>query len=209
MAVEEISRLRPVPIVGQGGAGKTQLAEAMLFTAGATKTLGRPDDGSAVMDFEPEELARHISISSSFHHYNWKKTEAIVANTPGYSAFLPECFNTMRAVDGVIFVVSAGGDLKVEAEKIFDEIGRLELPRIAFVSRLERERMNFAAALNDLETALQAKPVVLTLPLGEEAAFNGIIDVLAMKALIYADANGRPREEELSGDLRAHAEEAR
>jgi elongation factor G len=209
MAVEEISRLRTIAIVGQGGAGKTQLAEAMLYTAGATKVLGRPDDGSAVMDFEPEELARHISISSSFHHLNWKKTEAIVANTPGYTAFLPECFNTMRAVDGVVFVASAGGDLKVEAEKIFDEIKRLELPRIAFVSRLERERMNFAAALNDLEKTLEAKPVVLTLPIGEEAGFNGVIDVLAMKALIYADANGKAREEELSGDLRARAEDAR
>jgi len=209
MAVEDISRLRTIAIVGQGGAGKTQLAEAMLYTAGATKVLGRPDDGSAVMDFEPEELARHISISSSFHHLNWKKTEAIVANTPGYSAFLPECFNTMRAVDGVVFVASAGGDLKVEAEKIFDEIKRLDLPRIAFVSRLERERMNFAAALNDLEKTLDAKPVVLTLPIGEEAGFNGVIDVLAMKALTYADANGKAREEELSGDLRARAEEAR
>ena len=209
MAVEEIGRLRTLAIVGQGGAGKTQLAEAMLFTAGATKTLGRPDDGSAVMDFEPEELARHISISSSFHHYNWKKTEAIVANTPGYSAFLPECFNTMRAVDGVVFVASAGGDLKVEAEKIFDEVKRLELPRIAFVSRLERERMNFAAALADLEKTLEANPVALTLPLGEEAAFNGVIDVLAMKALVYGDTNGKPREEELSGDARTRAEEAR
>ena len=209
MAVEEIGRLRTVAIVGQGGAGKTQLAEAMLYTAGATKALGRPDDGSAVMDFEPEELARHISISSSFHHLNWKKTEAIVANTPGYSAFLPECFNTMRAVDGVIFVASAGGDLKVEAEKIFDEIKRLDLPRIAFVSRLERERMKFTAALDDLEKTLEAKPVVLTLPIGEEAGFNGIIDVLAMKALVYADTNGKPREEELSGDLLARAQEAR
>ena len=209
MAVEDISRLRTIAIVGQGGAGKTQLAEAMLFTAGATKALGRPDDGSAVMDFEPEELARHISISSSFHHLNWKNTEAIVANTPGYTAFLPECFNTMRAVDSVVFVASAGGDMKVEAEKIFEEIKRLNLPRIAFVSRLERERMNFAAALADLEKTLEAKPVALTLPIGEEAGFNGVIDLLSMKALTYADANGKAREEELSGDLRARADEAR
>src|SRR5271168_2367091 len=209
MAVEEIGRLRTIAIVGQGGAGKTQLAEAMLFTAGATKALGRPDDGSAVMDFEPEELARHISISSSFHHYNWKKTEAIIANTPGYTAFLPECFNTMRAVDGVVFVASAGGDLKVEAEKVFDEVKRLDLPRIVFVSRLERERMNFAAALDDLEKTLEARPVVLTLPIGEETAFTGVVDLLSMKALTYADANGKAREEELTGDLRVRAEDAR
>src|ERR1700728_2871851 len=183
MAVEDISRLRTIAIVGQGGAGKTQLAEAMLCTAGATKVLGRPDDGSAVMDFEPEELARHISISSSFHHLNWKKIEAIVANTPGYTAFLPECFNTMRAVDGVVLVASAGGDLKVEAEKIFEEVVRLDLPRIAF-----------AAALDDLDKTLEARPVVLTLPIGEETALTGVIDLLSMKALTYADSNGNARE---------------
>jgi elongation factor G len=209
MAVEEIGRLRSIAIVGQGGTGKTQLAEAMLFTAGATTRLGRPDDGSALMDIEPEEIARHISISSSFHHLNWKKTEVILANTPGYGAFLPDCFATMRAVDGVVFVASAGADLKVESEKIFEEINRLGLPRIAFVSRLDRERMSFTAAMNDLEKALAAKPIALTLPIGEETAFAGVIDVLAMKALVYGDTSGKAKEEELSGDLKNRVEAAR
>ena len=209
MAVEEIGRLRSIAIVGQGGTGKTQLAEAMLFTAGATTRLGRPDDGTALMDIEPEEISRHISISSSFHHLNWKKTEVILANTPGYSAFLPDCFATMRAVDGVVFVASPGADLKVESEKIFEEINRLGLPRIAFVSRLDRERMSFAAAMTDLEKALAAKPIALTIPIGEEAAFAGVIDVLAMKALTYADTSGKAKEEELSGDLKNRAAAAR
>jgi len=209
MAVEEIGRLRSIAIVGQGGTGKTQLAEAMLFTAGATTRLGRPDDGTAQMDFEPEELARQISISSSFHHLNWKRTEVILANTPGYTAFLPESFATMRAVDGAIFVASAGGDLKVESEKIFDEIKRLDLPRLVFVSRLDRERMSFTAAIADLEKALGAKPVVLTLPIGEESTLSGVIDVVAMKALIYGDASGKPKEEELSGELKQRADTAR
>jgi elongation factor G len=209
MSVEEVGRLRTIAIVGQGGVGKTQLAEAMLFTSGAATRLGRPDDGTALMDIEPEEVARHISISSSFHHLNWKKTEVILANTPGYTAFLPDSFATMRAVDGVVFVVSAGGDLKVEAEKIYDQINERNLPRIAFVSRLDRERMKFDSAVKDLEKALDAKPVVLTLPIGEELDFNGVIDVLAMKALIYSDASGKAKEQELSGELKTVAEAAR
>jgi elongation factor G len=209
MAVEEIGRLRTIALVGQGSIGKTQLAEAMLFTAGMTTRLGRPDDGTALMDFEPEELSRHISISSSFHHLNWKRTEVILANTPGYSAFLPDAFSTLRAVDGVVFVASAGADLKVESEKIYEQINRLSLPRIAFVSRLDRERMDFDAAMTDLEKALGAKPIALTLPVGAETAFSGVIDVLAMKALSYPDSSGKAKEDELSGDLRARAEAAR
>lgn len=209
MSVEETGRLRTIAIVGQGGAGKTQLAEAMLFTAGATTRLGRPDDGTAVMDTEPEEVARQISITSSFHHLNWKRTEVIFANTPGYSAFLPDSFAAMRVVDGVVFVASGGGDLKVEAQKLFDHINELGLPRIAFVSRLDKERMSFDAAMTDLEKNLGARPVALTLPIGEELNFSGVIDVLAMKALTYGDTSGKAKEEALSGDLKARAEEAR
>ncbi len=209
MAVEEIGRLRSIAIVGQGATGKTQLAEAMLFTAGAVTRLGRPDDGTASMDFEPEELARKSSVSSAFHHYNWKRNEIIFADTPGYTVFLPDSFATMRAVDAVVFVATAGGDLKVESEKIWDEINRLNLPRIAFVSRLDRERTSFDGAISDLEKTLEARPVVLTIPIGAEASFGGVVDLLTMKALVYADTGGKPREEELGGELKARAEAAR
>src|SRR6266446_3681548 len=146
----------------------------MLFTAGVTTRLGRPDDGSAAMDFEPEELSHHVSINSSFHHLNWKKNEIILANTPGYSAFLPDSFNTMHAVDAVVYVASPGSDLKVESEKIWDAAKELNLPRLAFVSRLERERTNYESALNDLEKVLEAKPALLTIPIGSETNFTGV-----------------------------------
>jgi elongation factor G len=209
MAVEEIGRLRTIALVGQGGTGKTQLAEAMLFTAGATTRLGRPDDGTAVMDFEPEELSRHVSISSAFHHLNWKRTEVILADTPGYTAFLPDSFTTLGAVDGVVLLLTPGGDLKVESEKIWEAANELGLPRIAFVSRLDRERTNFDAALKDLEKTLGAKPAVIALPVGEELSFKGVVDVLAMKAFTYTDTSGKAKEGELSGDLKKRAEQAR
>src|SRR6266851_5302115 len=119
MAVEEIGRLRTIAIVGQGGAGKTMLAEAMLFTAGMTTRLGRPDDGTATMDFE--------------------------------------------------------------SERIWEAAGELGLPRIAFVSKLERERSNFELALKDLAGVLEAKPAPLCLPIGLETAFSGIVDLINMK----------------------------
>jgi len=209
MAVEEIGRLRTIAIVGQGGTGKTQTAEAMLFTAGAITRLGRPDDGTAAMDFEPEEIHRHISISSAFHHLEWKRTEVILADTPGYNAFLNDCFNTLRAVDGAVFVATPGADLKVESEKVWNAIVEANIPRIVFVARLDRERTSFGAAMTDLEKSLQAHPVPITLPIGEELALGGVIDVLSMKALIYADGSGKPREEELPAALRELAEAAR
>ncbi|HXW82964.1 MAG TPA: elongation factor G [Candidatus Binataceae bacterium] len=209
MAVEEVGRLRTIAMVGQGGTGKSQLAEAMLFTAGATTRLGRPDDGSAVMDFEPEELHRGISISSSFHHLNWKKTEVILANTPGYSAFLPDTFNTLRAVDGVVMLISPGSDLKVESEKIWEQLDALGLPRIAFVSRLDRERASFDAALKDLQEGLSAKAVALTLPIGAETNLSGVVDVMSGKALVHGDTSGKPREVDLNAEQKAAADKAK
>src|SRR5258708_33716111 len=202
MAVEEIGRLRTIAIVGQGGTGKTQAADAMLFTAGETNRPGSPDDGSAAMDFEPEENKHHISISSAFHHLNWKKTEVILADTPGYTAFLPETITTLRAVDGVVLLISPGSDTKVESEKIWAATADLKLPRIAFVSRLDRERTSFDAAMKDLEKVLRARAVALTIPIGEELGFKGGVDVLAMKALTYAHTAGKFREEGLYGQLK-------
>jgi elongation factor G len=209
MAAEEIGRLRTVAIVGQGSTGKTQLAEAMLFTASAITRLGRPDDGTAAMDFEPEELHRKISIGSAFHHYAWKKDEVILADTPGYQAFLPDSFAAMQVVDGLVFIATAGGDLKVESEKIWAELNRLQLPRVAFISRLDRERQSFDSAMADLEKSLDAHPVALTLPIGSELTLNGVIDVLAMKALIYSDINGKPKEQPLDDEQKSRAETAR
>ena len=160
------------------------------------------------MDFEPEELSRHESISSAFHHLDWKRSTVIIADTPGYASFLPDTFNTLHAVDAIVLVVSPGADLKVETEKIWDAAQAANLPVIAFVSRLDRENTKLDNAVADLNR-LDAKPAVLTVPIGTDNSLSGVIDVLNMKALRYADNTGKPKEEDLSGDLLALAEEAR
>src|SRR5260370_29913195 len=106
-------------------------------------------------------------------------------------------------------LISPGADNKVESEKIWAAPEDLKLPRIAFVSRLDRERTSFDAAMKDLEKVLGARAVALTIPIGEELGFKGVVDVLAMKALTYADTSGKFKEEELSADLKTQAEAAR
>jgi elongation factor G len=206
--MEEVGRLRTIALIGQGGAGKTQLAEAALYTAGAITRLGRTDDGTATMDFEPEELSRHVSISSGFHHLDWKRHTVILADTPGYSPFLVDTIMTLHAVDAVVIAVSPGADLKVEAEKVFEAAQQRGLPTIAFVSRLDRENTSLDNALADLR-AIGANPVALALPIGTENNLSGVIDLLNLRELRYSDTSGKAREEELSGELLTQATEAR
>ncbi|HMA80441.1 MAG TPA: GTP-binding protein, partial [Candidatus Binatia bacterium] len=97
MAVAELEKLRNVGILGQGGSGKTSLGEAMLFTAGATPRLGKVQDGTSALDYEPEEIKHHVSVSTAFHSLSWKKYPMNLIDTPGYAAFLADSINCMRA----------------------------------------------------------------------------------------------------------------
>ena len=103
MAAMELENLRSVGILGQGGSGKTSLAEAMLFAAGATQRLGRVQDGTSIFDYEPEEIKHQVSISSAFHSLSWKKHSLTVADTPGYAAFLADSINCTRAFGAAVF----------------------------------------------------------------------------------------------------------
>jgi len=100
MAIAELDKLRNVGILGQGGCGKTSLGEAMLFAAGATQRLGKVQDGTSVLDYEPEEIKHHTSISTAFHSLTWKKSPFELIDTPGYAAFLADSVNCMRAFGG-------------------------------------------------------------------------------------------------------------
>src|SRR6266850_8133345 len=190
MPSEEVARLRNVAIVGQGGAGKTTVADALLFAAGATTRLGRVDDGSSAFDIEPEEARRKTSITASLHHAPWRKHELNLIDTPGYSPFLHDTRNCLRAASGVVLVLGpTGGEIKVETEKVWAWCEELGLPRIGFVTRLDRERATVDHALEDLK-ALGAKPAVLQVPIGSEAQLRGVIDVLSGRAFLYQGESG-------------------
>lgn len=208
MAVE-VTQLRNIGIIGQGGGGKTSLADAMLFTAGATTRRGNVDDGSSAFDFEPEETRRKLSLTTAFHHAPWKKQHVTLVDTPGYINFLTDGLNAMRACTAALFVLEPSrGGVKVEAERLWSRAEQLALPCVGFVTKMDRENADFEAALHDASTILQAKPVPVQIPIGSAESFRGVIDLIGMQALI-AQPDGSVKEEAIPADLADAAKTAR
>jgi elongation factor G len=206
---EDVKLVRSVGVVGQGGVGKTSLADALLFAGGAVTRVGRTDDGSSNFDFEPEEIRRKITLTTTGYHLTWKKHEITLLDMPGYANFLPDTLNCMRACTGIIFVLAPASDeLRVEAETIWARAAELKLPVIGCVSRMDRERADFEAAVRDLRKILGANPVPIHYPIGTAEGFRGIVDLVKMTALI-AQADGSLKEEPIPGDLQDEAQAAR
>lgn len=206
---DDVQLVRTVGIVGQGGVGKTSLADALLFAAEAVNRLGRVDDGTSNFDFEPEEIRRKISLTTAVFHFPWKKHSIHLLDMPGYSNFLSDTMLCMRACTGIVYVQApAAGEIRVEAEKVWNRAAELGLPVVAFVTRMDRENASFEAALEDMKKVLGAKPVPLQLPLGQAEGFRGVIDLLSMKALVATETGGH-REEPIPADLVEAAQAAR
>lgn len=206
----EPNRLRNIAIMAHGKAGKTTLAEAMLFDGGASDRLGRVDDGSSIMDFEPEEIKRSLSISSSFNHLEWNKHKINIVDTPGDANFIIDTKNSLQAVDGAVIVVDAVAGVEVQTEKVWEYANQFSLPRLFFVSKMDRERANFHQSLADIQKVLTPKAIPLTVPIGGEDSFAGVVDVLAQKAFYFAtNLSGQMREDEIPADLKDEVKNAR
>lgn len=197
-----VEQTRTFCLIGHGGSGKTSLAEAMLFVAGMTDRLGKVDNGSSVLDSEPEEIARQVSISAAFHDLKWQKHQLYLADTPGDDNFLNDARASLRAVDGAILVADAFDGVKVAGERAFGFATDFGVPKLAVVNKLDRERARFEKALPILEDALQVRPVPVALPIGQEADFRGVVDLLKEKAYIYAgDETGKMTTEDVPADM--------
>lgn len=184
----EPSNIRNIGTFGHGGEGKTSLAEAMLFDTGENTRLGRVDDGSSMMDYEPEEINRKISISASLGHFEWNKHEFHLLDTPGYANFIAEAKASMRVVDGAIIVVGANSEVKVNTEAVWGYANDFEVPRILFVSKMDTERADFFKVVEEVKKAFPYQPAVpVMLPMGKEAGFSGVVDLIHRKAYVYRD----------------------
>ncbi|MCK4426210.1 MAG: GTP-binding protein, partial [Deltaproteobacteria bacterium] len=172
----DVSNIRNFALVAQSGSGKTSLAEAMLFTAKATSRMGKVDDGSSVLDFEPEEVKRNMSVSTAFHHLTWKKAEVYLMDAPGDDNFLAEAKTAIRAADNVLFVVDAVNPVKPQTQKVWSIIKDSGLPVIMCVNKMDKERADFQKAVDAIKQALDLRLVPVSLPLWEHEDFRGIVD---------------------------------
>ncbi len=202
----DVKEVRNIAILSHGAAGKTSLADAMVFTAGAVDLMGSVDAGNSVFMHEPEEIARKITITSALGFADWKGVRINIIDTPGYINFLEEARGTLRAVDGAVLIISAISGVKAETEKIYKFACEYEIPRVAFVSKLDKERADFFRAVGDMEKYFCKNSLVLQLPIGLEANFAGVVDLIKMKALMFAqDGSGKFEEKDVPANMKDEA----
>ena len=196
----DVKLVRNVAILGHGNCGKTTLVEAMLFSAGKINRLGKVDDGSSSMDFEPEEIKRDISINASFNHYTWNKHEVFLADTPGDDNFINETKFVARVADSALFCIGAATSVKNQTTKFTDFIEERKIPTIICITRMDRERANFAGVIEGIKANLPMKPAITYVPIGAEDNFKGVVNVLNQKAYMFDD-KGKATEAEIPEDM--------
>ncbi|MFA5885353.1 MAG: elongation factor G [Acidimicrobiia bacterium] len=184
-------KIRNVALLGHGGAGKTTVAEALLFVAGAISRVGRVEDGNTVCDYDPEEHKRHLSVSLALAPFQWEGHKVNLIDTPGYADFVGDVAAALHAADLAIFVVSAVEGVEVQTEIAWRMADAAGIPRAVFVNKLDRERASFARTLDDLKDKFGAGIAPLELPIGEEDEFRGVVELLTDEAEIYDDESGR------------------
>lgn len=210
MAQIEMDKLRNVGILAQGGAGKTSLGEAMLYSAGVTQRLGRVDDGSSVLDFEPEETKRKITISSAFHPFKWNKSSIYLIDTPGHAPFLPDSMQCMRAFGGAVFLLNPSSGFKVESQRLWGRAEELNVRRLFFVSKMDREDSpNVTEAVDEILNALEVKGLHLQLPIGSGGTFKGLVDLILMKAMVFDRDSGKFNVKDIPEELKKRAQDMR
>jgi elongation factor G len=197
---EKIEGLRNIALVAHGGAGKTSLAEAMLFDAGVINRLGRIDEGNTALDFEPEEIKRASSISTGLHQLPWKKHTITLLDTPGDQNFFSDTKTCLQAVEAALVVIDAVDGAKVQTEIGWEFLDDFKFPRAIFINKLDRERADFQRIFEEAKGMFQPKPIVLQLPIGAEAAFKGVVDLITRKAYLYGD-DGKGKAADIPADM--------
>src|SRR6266540_48008 len=195
----DIAKIRNVGFAGHGGVGKTSLVEAILFACGAVNRLGKVEDGTTTTDFDPDEIKRKISLNTAVAYCDWKGHRLNLVDTPGYGDFVADARGGLRVVGGAVIVVDGVAGVQVQTEKVWKFANEYGLPRVVVINRLDRERADFFRTLESLQKRLKGRLCPLQVPVGSEAGFTGVVDLVAMKA--YTTTGGKTTETEIPGEL--------
>ncbi|MBI2955499.1 MAG: elongation factor G [Chloroflexi bacterium] len=191
-------QLRNVGLFSHGGAGKTSLSEAMLFTAGVINRLGRVDEGTTTSDYDPDETKRHISVQLSLLPFEWRGNKINVIDTPGYFDFVGEVCEAVRVVDGALMLFDAVAGIEVGSEQVWKQTDAYQVPRLALVNRIDRENADFFRVVDQMRERFGTSVVPIQLPIGAQDQFNGVIDLVKMKAYVGSKSEEAPVPDELA-----------
>ncbi len=205
-----LQRVRNIGIAAHIDAGKTTTTERILFYTGIAYKMGEVHDGAATMDWMQQEQERGITITAAAISTSWKNHKINIIDTPGHVDFTIEVERSMRVLDGVIAVFCSVGGVQPQSETVWRQANRYNVPRIAFVNKMDRTGANFFKVYEQIKERLQANAVPIQIPIGSEAGFKGLVDLVTMKAMIYKDDLGKEIEEtDIPDELQAQAQEYR
>jgi elongation factor G len=203
-----IGQLRNCVLVGHGGSGKTSLAEAMLWNAGAITRMGTIGEGTTTLDSSPDEIRRKVSINLGLAHCEWRETKINLVDTPGYDDFFGEVKAGIRVADAALVVVNGHAGVESGAERVWEAREDAGIPALIAVNMLDKEHSDFERTIAGLNERLSEKIVPLALPIGKADQFQGIVDLFKMRALRFGK-DGKTEEGEIPAELKAAAEKAR
>ena len=198
-------QIRNVALLSHQGAGKTSLVESMLFTSGAIQRLGSVADGTTTSDHDPLEIERHMGINLSLLPAQWQGMKLNIIDTPGYADFVGEARSGLRVTEGAMIAVCAASGVEVGTEQMWSEAERGNVPRLVFVNKMGRDNADFFSTLKGIQAKLSPRCLPVQLPIGSQKDFQGIIDLVTMKAYIGKDS----QEAEIPSTLREQAEASR
>jgi len=185
LRVYSSKQIRNIGVLSHGGAGKTSLVEAMLFDAGHTTRLGRIEDGTTVTDYLPIEIKRKVTVATVLAPIEWKEHKLNILDAPGYADFIGEVKSAMRASDGLIMVVDGVAGVEVMTEVHWEAANEANLPKVVFINKLDRENSSFEKTVAALRERFGSQVVPMTLPIGAEDKFSGVVDILQNKAFKF------------------------
>jgi elongation factor G len=200
--------IRNLAVIGHGDAGKTQLVSSLLYIAGATPRWGKVDEGTTITDHDEDSIERKITLNTALAHLEHRETKINFIDTPGYAAFIAHSRPALRVADCALVVVDGVNGVQVQTEKTWAYANEFMLPRIMVITKLDKERADFGAALDSAQHTFSRAIIPFTLPIGKEKDFKGVVDVVHMKAYQY-DENGKATEIEMPSEGRDIVERTR